>query len=227
MKHKILAVVVALVGFGAMAALPAASARTGNWATSHKCKPPLMKSGDSCVCPGSRTKVGDRCDCPPGVKHGMDYCECPKGTSFSKDYCEPVAPQGPPTVSDWKFWDAKNFYTTSPALKFTLLKGINGAPGLKQFTLILPDGLTFGSNTSLALITGLKSLKITAKTLTATLDPAQGSVLTYLKQHLLIESNFLRQQLHSGKIKFVTFVVDVTDANGKTTDLDFRAVPTS
>ena len=55
MKHKILAAVIALVGFGALAALPAASARTGNWKHPVHCKDGAKKVGDKCVCPDGRT----------------------------------------------------------------------------------------------------------------------------------------------------------------------------
>ncbi len=230
MKHKILAAVVALVGFGALtaASLPAASARSGNGKHPVECKDGAKKVGDKCVCPDGRTYVGDSCTCPNGVDHGngRDYCECPKGTQNVNDYCEGVSPQGPPTVDDWVLWGAKGDHE-GPALKFYLLKGTNGARGLVQFTLILPDGLTFGDNSKLALITGLKSLKLTKTTLTATLDPDQSKVLTYLMNHLLIESKYLRWQLTTGKIKYVTFLVDVTDAKGKTTDLAFNATPVS
>ncbi len=187
MKNKIVAVVIALLGFGALAALPAASARTGNWKAcpsgqkrvddSCRCPTGLTKSGDSCVCPSGQKRVGDSCYCPTGTSKVGDYCECPQGTSRVGDYCEPsggVKPQGPPTVDDWFLWGAKGTPGRGPALKFNLQKGINGAPGIKQFTLILPDGLTFGANSKLVLVKRLKSLKMTKTTLTVTLEPRPG-----------------------------------------------------
>ncbi len=214
MRNKILAALVVLMGFGALAALPAASARTANATSATKCKHDLKRVDDHCVCPRGANKV-------------RDYCECPDGTQKVNDYCEKKgrSPQGPPTVDNWFLWGAKGDHGHGPALKFSLLEGINGAPGIKQFTLTLPDGLTFGDNSKLVRITDVSSLKITKTTLTATLSQDEASVLTYLQNHLLIESSSLRAALTSGKVTSLTFHVDATDANGKTTDLTFVVTP--
>jgi hypothetical protein len=210
-RNKILAVVVALAGFGAAAAIP-------------------MSAG------AASTGTAPSEICAPGVTN-VAYCTayCPSGTLVGA-YCETVStpgitpavvlPQGPPTVFDWIMWGSKHKIHRGPALKFHVKSGINGAPDLKLMVVHLPSGLTFTSKAIDDISVGGHALKTTKTSMTVTLRTALPNLYVYIKNHLMIESSKLRSELISGKIKTLIFHVTVTDAKGLATNLTFSVKPT-
>jgi hypothetical protein len=215
-RNKILAVVVALAGFGAAAAIP-------------------MSAGAAST-PTAPSKL-----CPAGVTN-VAYCTnyCPQGTLVGA-YCETVTttttgttttanggvlPQGPPTVFSWIMWGSKNHIYRGPALKFHLRSGINGAPDLKTMVMHLPSGLTFTPKAIDDISVGGHALKTTKTSMTVTLRTPLPNLYVYVKNHLMIESKKLRSELISGKVKTLLFHVTVTDAKGLATNLTFSVKPT-
>jgi hypothetical protein len=211
-RNKILAVVVALAGFGAAAAIPmsAGAASTG--------------TAPSLLCPAGVTDIAYCTDyCPQGTLVGA-YCET---VSTPSNTGGTVLPQGPPTVFDWIMWGSKNKIYRGPALKFHVRSGINGAPYLKKMVVHLPSGLSFITKGATAGISvGGHALKANKTSMTVTLRSALPSLYVYVKNHVMLESNKLRHELISGKIKTLTFHVTVTDANGLATNLTFSVKPT-
>jgi len=216
-RNKILAVVVALAGFGAAAAIPMSAGAASTGTTPSK------------LCPAGVTNVA-YCTayCPQGTLVGA-YCETVTtiGTTTTTITTAAVLPQGPPTVFDWIMWGSKNKIHRGPAVKFHVKSGINGAPYLKTMVVHLPSGLTFvHKNAKAGISVGGHALKTTATTMTVSLRTALPSLYVYIKNHLMIESSKLRSELISGKIKTLIFHVTVTDAKGLATNLTFSVKPT-
>lgn len=232
MRNKILAVAVALAGFGAAAAIPmsAGAAPTGT-APSELC-PAGVKNIAYCTdyCPQG-TLVGAYCETVTTPTTGTTTTTTTTTTGTTAGGSTPggttVLPQGPPTVFDWVMWGSKNKIYRGPALKFHVKSGINGAPYLKTMVLQLPSGLSFITKGAKAGISvGGHALKTTKNTMTVTLRSALPNLYVYVKNHVMVETSKLRHELTSGKIKTLTFHVTVTDANGLATDLAFSVKPT-
>lgn len=214
MRNKILAVVVVLAGFGAAAAIPmsAGAASTG--------------TAPSELCPAGVTNIAYCTSyCPQGTLVGA-YCETVSTPSTITPAAGTVLPQGPPTVFSWIMWGSKNKIYRGPALKFHVKSGINGSPYLKTMVLHLPSGLTFTAKAIDDISVGGHALTTTKTKMTVTLRTALPNLYVYVKNHLMIESKKLRQELISGKIKTLIFHVTVTDANGLATNLAFSVKPT-
>jgi hypothetical protein len=79
----------------------------------------------------------------------------------------------------------------------------------------LPAGLTFARQGS------SDGTTTTQSTLTVKFATGVGSVLVYLKNHSMTESQALRNEIISGKVTKLTFDVSVADTAGKTTKLAF------
>jgi hypothetical protein len=220
-RNKILAVVVALAGFGAAAAIPmsAGAASTGT-APSELCAPGVTNVAYcTAVCP-SGTLVGAYCETvtTPVTTTTGTVTTAGGGT---------VLPQGPPTVFDWIMWGSKNKIHRGPAVKFHVKSGINGAPYLKTMVVHLPSGLTFvHKNAKAGISVGGHALETTTTSMTVNLRYALPNLYVYIKNHVMTESSKLRQELISGKIKTLLFHVTVTDAKGLATNLTFSVKPT-
>jgi hypothetical protein len=213
-RNKILAVVVALAGFGVAAAIPmsAGAASTG--------------TAPSLLCPAGVTNVA-YCTayCPQGTLVGA-YCET-VSTPSTITPAGTVLPQGPPTVFDWIMWGSKHKIHRGPALKFHVKSGINGAPDLKAMVVHLPSGLSFVTKGAKAGISvGGHALTTTKTTMTVKLRYALPNLYVYIKNHVMTESSKLRHELIMGKIKTLLFHVTVTDAKGLATNLTFSVKPT-
>lgn len=218
MRNKILAVVVALAGFGAAAAIPMTAGAASTGTTPSK------------LCPAGVTNVAYCTNyCPQGTLVGA-YCETVTTTTTGTVTTAgggTVLPQGPPTVFDWIMWGSKNKIYRGPALKFHIKSGINGAPYLKTMVLHLPSGLTFSTKHAKAGISvGGHALKASKTSATVTLRTALPNLYVYVKNHVMLESSKLRRELISGKVKTLTFHVTVTNANGLATNLAFSVKPT-
>jgi hypothetical protein len=217
-RNKILAVVVALAGFGAAAAIPMTAGAASTGTTPSK------------LCPAGVTNVAYCTNyCPQGTLVGA-YCETvttgTTGTTTTGGGGT-VLPQGPPTVFSWIMWGSKNKIYRGPALKFHIRSGINGAPFLKKMVLHLPSGLTFSTKHAKAGISvGGHALKASKTSATVTLRTALPNLYVYVKNHVMLESSKLRRELISGKVKTLTFHVTVTDAKGLATNLAFSVRPT-
>jgi hypothetical protein len=238
---------IALTGLAALAAVPVTSAQAAssrattvtNTTPTEKC-PSGTTNINYCTqtCP-SGTLVSNYCEsCPSGTAVG-DYCEscpsgttvasycttCPKGTTAVGDYCEGVSgigAQSAPTGFGWALWGAGKRYFHGPALKFHVKRGLGG-PGLKSLTCTLPSGLTFKKTSSKGAKASSRVVVTTTRsTLTLELGSV-GSVLVYLKNHSMVESQKLRHEIMVGKVTKLTFNVSVTDTAGKTTKLAFIA----
>jgi hypothetical protein len=226
-RNKILAVVVALAGFGAAAAIPMTAGAASTGTTPSKLCPAGVTNIAYCTnyCPQG-TLVGAYCECPPGAQVSA-YCESGGGGTTTTGPGGTVLPQGPPTVFDWILWGAKHKIYRGPALKFHIRSGINGAPFLKKMVLHLPSGLTFSTKHAKAGISvGGHALKASKTSATVTLRTALPNLYVYVKNHVMLESSKLRRELISGKVKTLTFHVTVTDAKGLATNLAFSVRPT-
>jgi hypothetical protein len=216
-RNKILAVVVALAGFGAAAAIPMSAGAASTGTTPSK------------LCPAGVTNVAYCTNyCPAGTLVGA-YCETVSTTTTGTVTTAgggTVLPQGPPTVFSWIMWGSKNKIHRGPALKFHVKSGINGAPYLKMMVVHLPAGLTFTPKAIDDISVGGHALKTTKTSMTVDLRTALPSLYVYVKNHLMIESAKLRSELISGKIKTLIFHVTVTDAKGLATNLTFSVKPT-
>jgi hypothetical protein len=219
-RNKILAVVVALAGFGAAAAIPMSAGAASTGTTPSK------------LCPAGVTNVAYCTNyCPQGTLVGA-YCETvtTPSTTTTGTTTNPggtVLPQGPPTVFDWIMWGSKNKIYRGPALKFHIRSGINGAPYLKKMVLHLPSGLTFNTKGAKAGISvGGHALKASKTSATVTLRTALPNLYVYVKNHVMLESSKLRRELISGKVKTLIFHATVTDAKGLATNLAFSVKPT-
>lgn len=217
MRNKIVAVVVALAGFGAAAAIPMSAGAASTGTTPSK------------LCPAGVTNVSYCTNyCPSGTLVGA-YCETvstPTTGTTGTTGSTGVLPQGPPTVFDWIMWGAKQRIYRGPALKFHLKSGINGAPYLKLMVLHLPSGLTFTRKAIDDISVGGHALKTTRTTMTVILRDALPNLYVYIKNHLMLESHKLRSKIIHGKVKTLTFHVTVTDAKGLATNLTFSVKPT-